>query len=127
MKSFLCVSDVTPDFIVGTLIRLKDNGDIQAIELKEFPYSKFPRNISILPGSCLELDYHGMMFSVRSSANKKFHNVSCEVQVTLSINSEMIGDSEEDAKAKLGEYLKANAGIILRPSNNLDITVVSTK
>lgn len=124
MKTYFCVSDVTPDFICGTTIRVDDKGNIRSVDFKELPQSKFPRNLLISPGSCLELDYHGMMFSVRSSSGQKFFNCSTEVELTVKISSQMIGDSQEDANAKLGKFIKDNINMVVRTSDSMNMEVV---
>lgn len=125
MRSFFCVSDVGPDFIAGTIIRVKDDGKIHAIDQKEFPYSKFPRNMSIQAGNCLELDYHGMMFSVKSASAQKFARITTEINITLKVTCDMIGENEEASAAKLNEFLKNNISMVLRPANSIDIEVIS--
>jgi hypothetical protein len=124
LKTYLCVSDITPESVCGTTIRVDDKGAIKSIDFKELPYAKFPRNLSILVGSCLELDYHGMMFSVRSVSGQKFFESSQEIEVTLKITGHMIGDNQEEADAKLGKFIKDNINMLLRTSESLDMEIV---
>lgn len=124
MKTYFCVSEITPEFVCGTSIRVDDNNKIRSLDFKELPYAKFPRNLMIQQGACLELDYHGMMFSVKTVSGQKFFEAVTEMELTIKISASMIGDNQEDANAKLDKFIKDNINMVLRTSDSMSMEVV---